>query len=40
MHNILAVQRVLRRYAVDRFLHTQAVLVCKRTVHLSHSRND
>ena len=27
MHNILAVQRVLRRHAVDRFLHTQAVRV-------------
>ena len=27
MHNILAVQRVLRRYAVDRFLHAQAVRV-------------
>ena len=40
MHNILAVQRVLRRHAVDHFLHTQPVLVCKRTVHLSHSRND
>ena len=27
MHNILAVQRVLRRHAVDRFLHTQAICV-------------
>ena len=27
MHNILAVQRVLRRHAIDRFLHTQAVRV-------------
>ena len=27
MHNILAVQRVLRRHAIDRFLHTQTVLV-------------
>ena len=27
MHNILAVQRVLRRHAVDRFLHAQAIRV-------------
>ena len=27
MHNILAVQRVLRRHAIDRFLHAQAVRV-------------
>ena len=27
MHNILTVQRVLRRHAVDRFLHAQAIRV-------------